>query len=113
MSGMKVLCVENHPEYMATLTCMLEGIGYEVMPAVNSGQAVELLNNQAIAGVLIEYDLPGMGGITLRARLKAMRPDVPVLVFSRVGHQTPMMVRFFDAYLRKAVRFEEDFDRAD
>ncbi|HKN17139.1 MAG TPA: hypothetical protein VJX47_09365, partial [Candidatus Sulfotelmatobacter sp.] len=30
-----------------------------------------------------------------------MRPDIPVLLFEGIGSQTPVMVRFVDAYLRK------------
>jgi len=43
MSGMKILCVEDQPEDMAVLAYMLEGIGYEVMPARTGGQAIDLL----------------------------------------------------------------------
>jgi CheY-like chemotaxis protein len=103
MSGMKILCVENQPEEMAVLTYMLEGIGYEVMPATNGGQAIDLFSKQVIDGVLLEYDLPDTSGATVRAQLKAMRPDVPVLLFAGVGSQTPFMLRFFDAYLRNGL----------
>ncbi len=33
MSGMTILCIEDQFDNMATLTCMLEGIGYEVIAA--------------------------------------------------------------------------------
>ena len=33
-----VLCVEDQPEYMAMLTTMLEGIGYEVIPHATRGR---------------------------------------------------------------------------
>lgn len=104
MSGMTILCVEDQSEYMAALTCMLEGIGYEVMPASNGGEAMDLLANQAVDGVLLEYNLPDAASIQLRAQLKAIRPDVPVLLFEGIGSQTPMMLRFFDAYLRNTER---------
>ena len=105
MSGMKILCVEDEPEYMAMLTCALEGIGYEVMPASTGGQAIDLLTTQAIDGVLVEDNLPDASGTMLRAKLKAIRPDIPVLLFAGVGGQTPFMLRFFDAYLRNTERF--------
>jgi CheY-like chemotaxis protein len=104
MSAMKILCVEDHPDYLAMLTCMLEGIGYEVMPASNGGQAIDLLGKQAIDGVLLEYNLPDATGTTLRTQLKAMRPDIPVLLFAGINRQTPFMLRFFDAYLRNPER---------
>jgi response regulator RpfG family c-di-GMP phosphodiesterase len=113
MNGMKILCVEDHPDYMAMMTCMLEGIGYEVMPARNEGQAIAVLSKQAIDGVLLEYNLPDPAGTTLRAKLKAIRPDVPVLLFTGIGRQTPFMVRFFDSHLQNSERRGDglgDFD---
>jgi CheY-like chemotaxis protein len=107
MSGMKILCVEHQPEEMAVLTYMLEGIGYEVTPAINGGQAVDLFSKQSIDGVLLEYNLPDATGAAIREQLKAMRPDVPVLLFTGIGNQTPFMLRFFDAYLRNDRGFED------
>jgi len=106
MSRMKILCVEHEPEYMATLACMLEGIGYEVMAATNGKQAIDLVSQQSIDGVLLEYDLPDATGTNLRAKLKRIHPDVPMLVFAGVGVQTPFMLRFFDAYLRNGEHCE-------
>ena len=104
MCGMKILCVEDQPEHMAVLKSMLEGIGYEVMPASSGGQAIDLLTRQAIDGVLLEHNLPDVTGTTLRPKLKAIRPDIPVLLFAGIGSQTPFMVRFLDAYLRNTER---------
>ena len=83
MSGMKILCVEDQPEDIAILTAALEGIGYEVMPASNGGQAIDLFTKQAIDGVLLEDNLPGATGTTLRTKLKAIHPDIPVLLVCR------------------------------
>jgi CheY-like chemotaxis protein len=106
MSGMKILCVENHAEDMAILAYMLESIGYEVMSASSEGQAIDLFTQQAIDGVLLEYNLPDASGATVRAKLKAIRPDVPVMLFVGIGSNTPFMLRFFDAYLRNREGFE-------
>lgn len=113
MSGMKILCVEDQPEDMAVLAYMLEGIGYEVMPARTGGQAIDLFTRQTIDGVLLECNLPDATGATLRAKLKAIRPDVPIMLFAGIGSDTPFMLRFFDAYLRKAERFENLGDLGD
>lgn len=43
----------------------------------------------------------------LRAQLKMIQPDVPVLLFEGIGNQTPFMVRFFDAYLRNGERYND------
>jgi len=108
MSGKTILCVEDQLEHMARLTYMLEGIGYEVMPASNAEQAIDLLANQPVDGVLLEYNLTDAAGTALRAQLKAIRPDIPVLLFEGIGAQTPLMLRFFDAYLRNPESAEHE-----
>lgn len=113
MSDMRVLCVENHPEYMDALTYMLETAGYEVMPATTGSQALHLLTTLQVNGVLLEYDLPDVPGITVRAEMKRIKPDVPVLLFTGVGSQTPFLLRFFDSYLRNSNRPQVVFDDLD
>jgi CheY-like chemotaxis protein len=113
MDGIKVLCVENHPESMATLKCMLEGIGCDVMPATSAEEALDLLANQTVDGVLLEDNLPCASGVTIRCQMKTIRPEVPVFVFAGISRQTPFMVRFFYAYLHKKEQigdFPEDLN---
>lgn len=80
---------------------MLEGIGCEVTPATSADEALDLLANQPVDGVLLEDDLPDTCGIAVRSQMKTIRPDIPVFLFAGVSSQTPFMVRFFDAYLRR------------
>jgi DNA-binding response OmpR family regulator len=105
-----VLCVENHPEYMEALTYMLESAGYEVMPARTGGQALDLMRGHSVLGVLLEYDLPDATGTAIRAEMKRIKPEVPVLLFNGVGSQTPFLLRFFDSYLRNFERPEGVFE---
>src|SRR5882762_10155667 len=106
MSEMRVLCVENHPEYMDALKYMLERAGYEVTPAARGNQALRLLTTLHVDGVLLEYDLPDATGSAVRAEMKRIKPDVPVLMFTGIGSQTPFLLRFLDAYLRNPERPE-------
>ncbi len=96
---MKVLCVEHHPAYLSTLQYMLEKSGHEVTAASSGHQAVSLFASQSFDGVLLEYDLPDATGTAVRGDMKRMKPEVPILLFAGVGSQTPMLLRFFDAYI--------------
>ena len=108
MSQTRVLCVENHPEYMGALKYMLETAGYEVMVATNGDQALRVLTTMDVDGVLLEYDLPDATGSAVRAAMKRIKPDVPVLLFAGIGSQTPFLLRFLDAYLQSPGRIESD-----
>ncbi len=113
MSAARVLCVENQPEYMAVLKSILERAGYEVVPAIDGDQALRLLTTFPVDGVLLEYDLPDATGSSVRAEMKRVRPEVPVLLFAGIGSQTPFLLRFFDSYLRSSECREEVFDDLD
>ena len=113
MSDIRVLCVENHPEYLDALRYMLETAGYVVMPATTGDQALQLLTTLHVDGVLLEYDLPDATGSAVRAEMKRIKPDVPVLLFAGVGSQTPFLLRFFESYLRNSERPEDVFEDLD
>ena len=113
MSATRVLCVENHPEYMGALKYMLETAGYEVTAATNGNQALHLLTTLPVDGVLLEYDLPDATGTAVRAEMNRIRPDVPVLLFAGIGSQTPFLLCFFDSYLRNSERPADVFDDLD
>lgn len=113
MNSTRVLCVENRPEYMDALKYMLEAAGYEVMAATTGSQGLRLLTDLHIDGVLLEYDLPDATGSAVRAEMKRIKPDIPVLLFAGIGSQTPFLLRFFDSYLRNSERPEVVFDDLD
>ena len=106
MSAARVLCVENHPEYMGALKYILEKAGYEVTPATTGDQALRLLTTLNVDGVLLEYDLQDATGSVLRAEMKRIKPYVPVLLFAGIGSQTPFLLRFLEAYLQHPERPE-------
>jgi len=109
MSTVKVLCVENHLEYLDALKYMLETAGYQVLSATTGSQGLSMLTSQPVQGVLLEYDLPDSTGASVRAEMKRIKPDVPVLLFAGIGSQTPFLLRFFDSYLRHAGNPERAF----
>jgi DNA-binding response OmpR family regulator len=108
MSHIRLLCVENRPEFMDALKYMLKTAGYEVTAATNGDQALRLLTSLDVDGVLLEYNLPDAIGSAVRAEMKRIKPDVPVLLFAGIGSQTPFLLRFLDAYLQSPARVESD-----
>jgi hypothetical protein len=42
----------------------------------------------------------------VRAEMKLIKPDVPVLLFAGVGGQAAFLLRFLDAFLRNSERPE-------
>ena len=97
METIRVLCVENRPEHMEVLIYILEAAGCKVMPATCRGQALDILVTKPVDAVLLEYDLPDVTGSTLRAEIKQIKPEIPVLLFCR--DQRTEFIRYFNTYL--------------
>jgi DNA-binding response OmpR family regulator len=82
------------------LKYFLESAGYEVLSATTGRQGVSMLAARSFHGVLLECDLPDATGTAVRAEMKRIKPEVPVLLFAGIGTQTPFLLRFFDSYIR-------------
>lgn len=110
MNEIRVLCVENHPESMTVLRSMLAGNGYCVLSAISGREALDLLEANPIDGVLLETDLPDASGASVRAHMKRIKPDVPVLMFSGISSQTPFLLSFFFRYLQHPAHPDRTYD---
>ena len=110
MEMIRVLCVENRPEYMEVLTFILEAAGCKAMPATSGGQALDLLATKPVDAALLEYDLPDVTGGTLRAEIKRIKPEIPVLLFCPARKSDPSLIRYFNTYVRNLEQPENTFE---
>ena len=79
-----LLVVDDEPYVLKSLTGILEGLGYHVIPA-NSGQkAIALFEREIdqIDAVLLDMIMPDLSGRQVLARLKMIRPGIKVLLSS-------------------------------
>jgi signal transduction histidine kinase/CheY-like chemotaxis protein/HPt (histidine-containing phosphotransfer) domain-containing protein len=83
LRGEGVVLVVDDDDFVLRAACVgLEGFGYTAIPAQGGRRAIELFHERAheIDLVVIDLAMPGMSGAqTLRA-LRAVQPDVAVLV---------------------------------
>ncbi len=79
-----ILVVEDEEGVRAWLCRALRELGYTVLEASDGQAALGLITEQGAAPDLVLGDavMPGMGGIELRERLAALRPELPVLLIS-------------------------------
>lgn len=59
--------------------------GYVTLIVDSSKEAIDVFQHQPVDLVLSDLDLPGMNGFQLCGRLKAIRPDVPVVLMTSFG----------------------------
>jgi two-component system, NarL family, invasion response regulator UvrY len=79
----KVLIVDDHPIVRAGLRRLLAvEPSIEIRDATDSRQALSLYREQRPTLVILDLNLPGLGGLEALRRLKAVDPEARILVLS-------------------------------
>jgi CheY-like chemotaxis protein len=100
----RILHVEDNQTVAGMIKETLEGEGWQVEDCANGAEALERIRSDAHYDLLLlEYDLPGLNGIELlqRARALAHRRGIPVIVLSGAAVEQAAMRAGADAFLRK------------
>lgn len=89
----RLLLVDDSANVLAELGATLRDDGYDVVPARSGEQALELLAVQTVDAVLMDVQMPGLGGLETCRRIKdapAMR-DIPVILLTAQDGREPML----------------------
>ena len=86
---MKVLIVEDHPIVRAGLRRLLAAeANVEVRETADGREALSLYREQRPALVILDLNLPGLGGLEMIGRLRAADPEARILVLSMHDDET-------------------------
>jgi CheY-like chemotaxis protein len=96
-----ILCVDDEAAALFVRKTLLEQAGYSVKTALNGPDALEIFNTVKIDLVVSDHLLPGMTGTDLSIRMKASRPDIPILLLSGVVEPPGEAVQV-DKFLNKS-----------
>lgn len=78
----RILLVDDESMVRESIARMLSFLGYQVVPASSSREALSWLEKQRFELVITDYSMPDMNGDVLGARIKALKPGQPVLLIS-------------------------------
>ena len=81
MSAGKILVVDDDPQIRRVMKATLVSQGYEVIEARTGEDGLELVSREAPSLVLLDMNMPGMGGLETCRALRAFS-DVPVIVLT-------------------------------
>jgi CheY-like chemotaxis protein len=83
-----LLIVDDGPD-MVRLLETVAAATWEVRTAANLTEAVEVAKDHPVDVAVVDFMLPGGGGFSVARRLKEVRPDATVVMFSAapVAHQ--------------------------
>ena len=80
-----VLVVEDDAPLREALVDTLQAAGLSALAAGEAHSALELLESQDIVLVISDVQMPGPSGYQLLASIKALRPELPVVLMTAYG----------------------------
>lgn len=106
----KILVVDDEPAMRKVLGTSLAASGYAIQEASNGEEAIEALREQPAELVLLDINMPGIGGIEACRRIRGLLPRIGIVMIT-VRDQEDDKVRALEAgaddYVTKPFRFRE------
>lgn len=81
----RILYVEDNPAGMEIALFNLRKAGYDVTPASNGQEALSRFSPEKFDLIITDIRMPGISGIELVRRIRAIAPDMPCIVVTAFG----------------------------
>jgi two-component system invasion response regulator UvrY len=79
----RILLVDDHAIVRSGVRRLLGERGFDFAEAASGEAALDALEGQAFALVILDLNLPGLGGLELLRRILRTHPDLRVLIFTQ------------------------------
>ena len=77
-----VLCIEDQARALDIRKKVLEQDGYDVIGVTSADDALKTLRDFPICATIADHMLSGTTGVELAKKMKKLKPDVPIILFS-------------------------------
>ena len=100
------LLIDDEPMVIDVCELMLKELGYEVLKAYSGPEAIEIYeaNRDQIDLIISDFNMPGMNGQEVVAKLRAIDQRAKVLLSSggvSVPHEEDAIAKGFNGFLQK------------
>ena len=82
--AIRVLLVDDEPSIRRALRTPLSELGFSITEASRGEEALHLVQAQTFDIVLLDINMPGIGGMKTLIRLRALAPRLPILMLTVV-----------------------------
>lgn len=96
-----VLCVDDERVGLHVRKLLLERSGYKVITAMDGQSGIDLFQQNPVQAVVLDFAMPGMHGGEVAARMRALKPDVPIVLLSAYVGLPSEITALVNVYMTK------------
>jgi two-component system KDP operon response regulator KdpE len=82
-----VLIVDDEPSIRLSLRTILSGLGFAVVEAARGEEGVALVQTARFDVVLLDINIPGLGGIEVCRRIRKIGPFPAIVILTMQGRE--------------------------
>lgn len=97
-----ILCIDDHWNGLIGRKMLLENSGYQVLEASGGDEGLKLFRSHPVDAVLVDYQMPGMSGDVVAAKMKRIKSNVPIMLLSSYGPLPKNKLNSVDTFLSKS-----------
>ncbi|MGB7821163.1 MAG: response regulator [Candidatus Sulfotelmatobacter sp.] len=97
-----ILCIDDHRNALIGRKMLLENSGYEVLEATGGDEGLNLFRSHPVDAVVLDYQMPGMNGDVVAAKMKRIRSSVPIMLLSAYGPLPESKLKSVDTFVPKS-----------
>ena len=97
-----ILCIDDHWNGLIGRKMLLEKNGYEVLEASGGDEGLKLFRSHPIDAVVLDYQMPGMNGDVVAAKMKRIKSHVPIMLLSAFEPLPKSKLKAVDTFLCKS-----------
>ena len=86
----RVLWADDEIDLLKPHILFLQDKGYEVIPVISGQDAIECCKEESFDIIFLDENMPGLTGLETLAQIKAINPDVPVVMVTKSEEESIM-----------------------
>src|SRR6266849_1060121 len=94
-----ILCIDDHWNGLLGCKMLLEENGYEVLEATGGPEGLKLFLSHPVDAVVLDYQMPGMRGDVVAAKMKRIKSQVPIMLLSAYGPLPKSKLKSVDSFI--------------
>lgn len=104
---MKILVVDDDENNLLLTKLELRDELWHVIAASNGQEAMKLFESETPDIVIVDVKMPGIDGITLLKKMKEIRPEIPIAIFTGFDQTALTVPPEADAFVIKSSSYKE------